>query len=150
MLKGIDPILSGDILAALDAMGHGDDLVIADANFPADSVADDTVLGRVLRIDNVTAPRAARAILSLFPLDGFVPHPVLRMEVVGKPDELPPVQLEMQQEIDAASGRSLPMGGVERFAFYDLARRAYCVILNGERRGYGDFIFKKGVVPADA
>ena len=149
MLKSIDPILNADVLRALRAMGHGDDLILCDTNFPADSVARQTVIGRLLRIDNVTAARAARAILSLMPLDSFVPNPALRMEVVDKPNEIPPVQAEVQKEIDKAEGRAWPMGGIERFAFYDLARKAYCVIATGERRFYGCFIFKKGVIPPD-
>ena len=149
MLKSIDPILNADVLYALRAMGHGDDLVICDTNFPADSVARQTALGRLLRIDGVTAGRAARAILSLLPLDSFVDKPALRMEIVGQPNEIPPVQAEVQREIDAAEGRSLPLASTERFAFYELAKKSYCVIQTGERRFYGCFIFKKGVIPPD-
>lgn len=150
MLKAIDPILNADVLYALRAMGHGDDLIICDTNFPADSVARETVFGELLRIDNVTAARAAKAILSVMPLDAFVDQPAKRMEVVGKPDEVPPVQAEVQAEIDAAEGKAWPMGAVERFAFYDLAKKAYCVIQTGERRFYGCFAFRKGVIPPDA
>jgi len=150
MLKGIDPILNAEVLQALRAMGHGDNLVVCDTNFPAESTARQTVLGKLLRIDNVSAPRAARAILSVMPLDSFVPHPALRMEIAGQPDELPPVQAEVQREIDAAEGKSSPLGSIERFAFYDLAKNAYCVIQTGERRFYGCFAFRKGVVPPDA
>jgi L-fucose mutarotase len=149
MLKGIDPILNADVLYALRAMGHGDDLIIADTNFPSDSVARQTVLRKLLRIDCVTAGRAAKAILSVMPLDSYVPHPALRMEIVGKPGEVPAVQAEVQKEIDAAEGRSWPMGSIERFAFYDVARKAYCVIQTGERRFYGCFVFKKGVIPPE-
>jgi L-fucose mutarotase len=149
LLKGIDPLLNADVLQALRAMGHGDDVVLCDTNFPADSVARSTVLGRLLRIDNVTAPRAARAVLSVMPLDSFVDAPALRMEVVGKPDELPPVQQEMQAEVDRAEGRAWPMGSIERFAFYERAKQAYAVIVTGERRFYGCFIFKKGVIPPE-
>jgi L-fucose mutarotase len=149
MLKSIDPLLNADVLYALRAMGHGDDLILADTNFPSDSVARQTVLGRLLRID-ATAARAAKAILSVMPLDAFVEKPALRMEIVGKPTEMPPVQAEVQKEIDAAEGRAWPMGSIERFAFYDLARKAYCVIQTGERRFYGCFVFKKGVIPPDA
>jgi len=150
MLKSIDPILNADVLYALRAMGHGDDLVICDTNFPADAVARQTVLGRLLRIDNVTAGRATRAILSVLPLDSFVDEPALRMQIVGAPDEIPPVQIEVQREIDAAQGSPLPMGAIERFAFYDLAKKSYCVIQTGERRFYGCFVFKKGVIAPDA
>ena len=150
MLKGIDPLLNADILYALRAMGHGDDLIIADTNFPSDSVARQTVLGKLLRIDAVTAGRAAKAILSVMPLDAFVEKPALRMEIIGKADEVPLVQAEVQEAIDAAEGKSWPMGSIERFAFYDLAKKAYCVIQTGERRFYGCFVFKKGVIPPDA
>lgn len=149
MLKSIDPLLNADVLYALRAMGHGDDLILCDTNFPADSVARSTVLGRLLRIDNVTAPRAARAILSVMPLDGFVDHPAERMEVVGQPDEVPEVQQEVQAEIDRAEGRSWPMGRIERHAFYQRARGAYCVVATGERRFYGCFVLKKGVIAPD-
>ena len=149
MLKGIDPLLNADVLHALRAMGHGDDVVLCDTNFPAHSVARATVLGSLLRLDNVTAARAARAVLSVMPLDNFVDAPASRMEVVGKPGEIPAVQQEVQAEIDAAEGRPWPMGSVERFAFYQRARQAYAVIVTGERRFYGCFIFKKGVIPPE-
>ncbi len=149
MLKSIDPMLNADVLYALRAMGHGDDLILADTNFPSDSVARQTVLGKLLRLD-CDAGRAAKAILSVLPLNSFVEYPALRMEVVGKPKEVPPVQADVQKEIDAAEGKSMPMGSIERFAFYDLARKAYCVIQTGERRFYGCFVFKKGVIPPDA
>ncbi|MBR0693589.1 RbsD/FucU family protein [Bradyrhizobium lablabi] len=150
MLKSIDPFLNADVLYALRSMGHGDDLVLCDTNFPADSVARQTVLGRLLRIDNVTAARAVRAILSVMPLDSFVDTPALRMEIVGQPNEVPPVQSEVQAEVDAAQGRASPMAGIERFAFYDLAKKAYCVVQTGERRFYGCFVFKKGVIGPEA
>ncbi|AGB46802.1 MULTISPECIES: RbsD/FucU family protein [Mesorhizobium] len=149
MLKGIDPLLNADVLQALRAMGHGDDLIIADTNFPSDSVARQTALGRVLRID-APAARVVKAVLSLYPLDTFVDDSAARMEIVGKPDEIPAVQKEVQKEIDAAEGKSWPMVPVERYAFYERAKQAYCVIQTGERRFYGCFAFRKGVVPPDA
>jgi L-fucose mutarotase len=149
MLKSIDPILNADVLYALRSMGHGDELVLCDTNFPADSVARQTVLGRLLRIDG-NAPRATRAILSVYPLDTFVDDAAARMEVVGKPKEVPPVQKEVQKAVDRAEGKSWPMIGVERYAFYERAKQAYCVIQTGERRFYGCFVFKKGVIPPDA
>jgi L-fucose mutarotase len=150
MLKSIDPVLTPELLYALRAMGHGDDIAVCDTNFPADAVARHTVAGRVLRLDNISAPRAVRAILSLMPLDSFVETPAQRMQLVGKPDEIAPVQAEVQREIDAAEGRSLPMGTIERFAFYDAAKRTYCLVQTGERRFYADFIFKMGVIPPEA
>ncbi len=147
MLKGIDSRLGADLLQALAAMGHGDVLALVDANFPADAVARDTVRGRALRMDNLTAAQALEAILSLFPLDTFVPDFAVRMEVVDRPDTWPPVQHEMQAAIDAAEGRSRPMLGVDRFAFYDRARAAYAVVHTGERRFYGNVLLRKGVIP---
>ena len=149
MLKSIDPLLNADVLYALRAMGHGDELIICDTNFPADSVAQETVLGQLLRID-ASAARVAKAILSVMPLDSFVDKPAERMEIVGKPKEIPPVQAEVQVEIDKAEGKSWPMGSIERFAFYEKAKKAYCVIQTGETRFYGCFVFKKGVIPPAA
>ena len=120
-----------------------------DTNFPADSVARQTVFGDLLRID-ASAARVAKAVLSVMPLDSFVDDAAMRMEIVGKAKEIPPVQSEVQQEIDSAEGKSWPMGSIERMAFYERARKAYCVIQSGERRFYGCFILKKGVVPPDA
>ncbi|MBZ9760855.1 RbsD/FucU family protein [Mesorhizobium sp. CA8] len=149
MLKGINPLLNADVLQALRAMGHGDDLIIADTNFPSDSVARQTVLGKLLRID-ATAAEVVKAVLSLYPLDTFVDDAAARMEIVGKPNEIPPVQKEVQREIDAAQGKPWPMISIERYAFYERSKKAYCVIQTGERRFYGCFAFRKGVVPPDA
>lgn len=149
MLKGINPLLNADVLQALRAMGHGDDLIVCDTNFPADSVARQTVLGKVLRID-ATAAEVVKAVLSLYPLDTFVNDAAARMEIVGKPNEIPPVQKEVQTEIDAAEGKPWPMISIERYAFYERSKKAYCVIQTGERRFYGCFAFRKGVVPPDA
>jgi L-fucose mutarotase len=149
MLKGIDPLLNADVLGALRAMGHGDDVILADTNFPADSVARQTALGRLLRVD-APAARVARAVLSVYPLDTFVDDAAARMEVVGAPDEVPEVQREVQAEIDAAEGRAWPMISIERYAFYERAKRAYAVIQTGERRFYGCFAFRKGVIPPEA
>jgi L-fucose mutarotase len=148
MLKNLDPLLSADLLRVLRAMGHGDELVLSDANFPSDSVARRTLTGKLIRVD-APAPRVARAILSVMPLDSFVDHPANRMEVVGDPARVEPVQAEVQAEIDRAEGRSWPMGSVERFAFYERARNAYAVVQTGERRFYGCFLFMKGVIAPD-
>ena len=150
MLKGLDPRLNAEVLATLRAMGHGDVLILADTNFPSDSVARATVTGKLLRMDNLTSAEAARAILSVYPLDTFVDDFAGRMEMVGAPDEIPPVQAEVQGEIDRAEGRARPMQSIERFAFYDMARAAYAVIQTGERRFYGCFMFRKGVIPPEA
>ena len=148
MLKGIDPLLNADVLHALRAMGHGDEIVLCDANFPAESTACATVLGRLLRID-ANAALAARAVLSVMPLDSFVDAPACRMELMGQPQEIPEVQREVQAEVDAAEGRSWPLAGIERFAFYERAKQAYAVLATSERRFYGCFIFKMGVIPPE-
>ena len=147
MLESIDPLLNADLLYVLRAMGHGDDLALVDANFPATSVAGDDPL---IRLDGVDVARAGRAILSVMPLDSFVDQPARRMEVVGRPvEELPPVQQEMQRVINEAEGRDWPMGSIERFAFYEEAKQAFAVVATGEPRGYGCFLLKKGVILAD-
>lgn len=149
MLKGLDNRLNAEVLHALRAMGHGDAIVIADTNFPSDSIARRTALGTLLRMDNLTAAEAVQAVLSVLPLDTFVDDFAGRMQVVGDPDRLEPVQAEVQAAIDAAEGRPRPMIGIERFDFYDRARTAYAVIQTGERRFYGCFLFRKGVIAPD-
>ncbi|MEQ1940066.1 RbsD/FucU family protein [Mesorhizobium sp. CN5-321] len=149
MLKGIDPLLNADVLQALAAMGHGDDLIIADANFPADAIGRATTIGRPLRID-APSGAVARAVLSLYPLDSFVDAAAARMQIVGRPDEIAPVQIEVQAEIDAAEGKPWPMIGIERYAFYERAKKAYCVIQTGELRVYGCFALRKGVIAPKA
>ncbi|MEP4196963.1 MAG: RbsD/FucU domain-containing protein [Aliishimia sp.] len=146
MLKGIDPILNADVLYALRSMGHGDDLIIADSNFPSDSVARETVLGAVLRIDRPAAD-VIKAILSVYPIDTFVDDAAARMEVVDEPETIMPVMSEVQAEVSAAGGPT--MIGVERYDFYDRAKAAYAVIQTSERRFYGCFALRKGVVPPD-
>ena len=148
MLKGIDPLLNADVLRVLRAMGHGDDLIIADTNFPSDSVARQTTVGKLLRIDRPAA-EVVKAVLSVMPLDTFVDDSAARMEIVGSPGEVPPVQQEVQAEIDAAEGKEWPMVSIERFAFYERSKQAYAVIQTGERRFYGCFAFRKGVIPPD-
>jgi L-fucose mutarotase len=150
MLKGIDHRLNADVLYVLRSMGHGDALVIADTNFPADQVSRATVYGDLLRMENLTAAQAVNAVLSVMPLDTFVDDFAGRMEVVGDPSAMPDVQKEVQAEIDRAEGRARPMIGIERFDFYDRAREAYAVIQTGERRFYGCFLFRKGVIGPEA
>jgi L-fucose mutarotase len=150
MLKNFDNRLNAEVIATLRAMGHGDTLVIADTNFPSDSIARHTAVGHLLRMDNLTAAQAVEAVLSVLPLDTFVPDHAARMEVVGNPEEVLPVAAEVQAAIDRAEGRPRPMVTIERFAFYEEAKKAYAVIQTGERRFYGCFIFRKGVIPPEA
>lgn len=145
MLIGINPLLNADVLHALCAMGHGDTIAIVDANFPSDAVARQTRIGKLLSMENVNAPQAIEAILSVFPLDTFGPA-AGRMEMVGNPSERPAVQIEVQAAIDTYGGSHSPMYGIERFAFYEKAKQAYCVVATGERRFYGCFLLTKGVI----
>lgn len=149
MLKGIDNRLNADVLHALRLMGHGDALIIADTNFPSDSVARSTVYGKLLRMENLTTAEAIEAVLSVMPLDTFVDDFAGRMEIVDDPATVPPVQQEVQDVINAAEGADRPMVGIERFAFYDMARQSYAVIQTGERRFYGCFMLRKGVIPPE-
>ena len=141
MLKGLDPLLNADLLQVLRSMGHGDDLVIADSNFPAATMG-----RRVVRLDGVSSPRALEAVLSLMPLDDFVDEPCARIEVVGDPDAVPEVCKEFQKAIDKAEGGRFKLASIERFAFYERAREAFAVVQTGENRLYGCVLLKMGVV----
>ena len=148
MLKGIDHRLNADVLGTLRAMGHGDYLIVSDTNFPADTIAQQTTLGYLLRMENLTAAQAINAILSVMPLDTFVDDFAGRMRVGDDPDDIPAVQQEVIAEV-AATGEERVLEDVERFAFYDLAKGAYAVIQTGERRFYGCFMLRKGVIPPE-
>lgn len=148
MLKGIDPVLTADLLSTLAAMGHGDDLALVDANHPAETVAAATTRRRPVRLPGLTMERAARAILSVLPVDDFEPAPVRRMEVVGDPAAMPDVQRAVQAEIDRANGAPTPLVGIERFAFYAAAKKAFAVVQVGDPRPYGCFLIRKGVIAA--
>ena len=141
MLKGIDPLLSGDLLKLLDDMGHGDELVIADRNFPADATG-----LPVIRLGEVTITRAVQAVLSVFPLDTFIPHPLERMVVAEDPSRTTTRGDEVLAAAIAAEGRELEWGVIPRFEFYERAAKAYAVIHTLEDEGYNDFILTKGVV----
>ena len=141
MLKNLDPLLSPDLLHVLRAMGHGDEIVIVDANFPAESSGP-----RVVRLDGVTATAALDAVLSVMPLDEFVPEAAWRMEVVGAPDEEQPIFDEFREIISAREGAAFKLASLERFEFYKHASACYAVVATGERRLYGNIILKKGVV----
>lgn len=144
MLKGIDPVLSADLLWILAAMGHGDDLALVDANHPAETIAAHTSSKRLVRLPGLTMERAARAILTLLPLDDFEPAPVRRMEVVGEPAKIPEVQRLVQAEI----GNAPKLVEIERFAFYEAAKKAFAVVQVGDPRPYGCFLLRKGVIAA--
>ena len=142
MLIGIPNMLTPDLLRHLRAMGHGDELVIADANFPAEACA-----ARIERLAGVTATEALRAILTLMPLDSYVDHPARTMQVVGDPDAVPDIVAEFQQIIDETADHPAKISSVERHAFYVEARKTYCIVQTAETRLYGNIILQKGVVP---
>ena len=141
MLKGIDPLLSPELLATLRAMGHGDEVAIVDANFPADAMAQ-----RLVRLDGLSATAVLNAVLSIMPLDDFVPEAAWRMEVVGDPAAEQPIFTEFRTIIARHESAAMRLAGLERFAFYDRARSAYAIVATGEARLYGNIILKKGVV----
>lgn len=141
MLKGIDPSISPELLHTLAAMGHGDQLVVADRNFPAYATHE-----RVHRLDGVDAVSAARAVLSLVPLDTFVEAPVEHMAPDGHGDAVHAVHEEFLAAAREAAGWPVQTRAVERVDFYARARAAFAVLVTGERRPYGCFIVTKGVL----
>ncbi len=141
MLKTLGPLHTPALLSVLAEMGHGDDLALVDANFPAVANA-----RRLVRLDGTGVPAALTAILRLLPLDRFVDDPARRMEMVGKPTEIPPIQAECQAIIDRAEGRPVPLAGVERHEFYRRAREAFAIVATGEARAYGCLLLRKGVI----
>ena len=125
-------------------MGHGDKLILSDSNFPAYSMN-----SRVHRLDGVDAARAAKAILSVFPLDSFIESPIQRMEIDGNPDELNEVHKELMQTTAEVAGDHWKISSIERFKFYEEAKKAFAIITTNETRPFGCFIFTKGVVKPD-
>jgi L-fucose mutarotase len=141
LLKNLDPLLNAELLHALAAMGHGDELALVDRNYPAASTA-----RRLVRLDGVGTVRAAQAILSVLPLDTFVPSPVVRMEPVDDPAAIPDVQAELLACASSADGRDLIFAGLDRYAFYERSRAAFVTVVTGESRPYGCVLLMKGVV----
>ena len=141
MLRNIPGILSPDLLHALRAMGHGDDIVIADANFPGTSSG-----VTCIRLDGISATDTLKAVLTVMPLDTFVPDPALVMQVVGDPHAAPAIVSEFQTIIDQTADNPAQIGSLERFAFYERAKKAFVVVQTGEQRLYGNIILKKGVI----
>lgn len=146
MLKNIDPVINAELLYALMLMGHGDTLVLCDVNHPAQTIARETTHGRLLNVSGCGLARTTEAILTLFPLDTFVDAPVKRMQVVGNPGQHMPIFSEIQTVIDTAEGRPVTVEALERFAFYDAAKRAFAIVRTSDPGPYGCFIFTKGVI----
>jgi len=145
MLKGIDPVLNADILYILRAMGHGDDLAIVDANFPAETMATE----RYVRMEAIDAPGMLRKVLQVLPVDGFVDDPLRRMQVVDDPNAVPPVVEEMEMIAVEELGAATIIHKVERFAFYDQTRQAFAIIATGDTRKYANVLIRKGVISTD-
>jgi L-fucose mutarotase len=138
MLKTINPILTGDLLSILADMGHGDEIVITDGNFPASAVAQDLV-----QLPGIPATDALAAILSLLPLDDFVDVPAAAMDAPG---DRPPVYAEFERLIAEAEGRPIPLDFIPVSTFYERAKAAFAVVSSGDRRLYANVILRKGVL----
>jgi len=141
MLYKIDPLLSPDLLHTLASMGHGDDLVIVDANYPGASSGP-----LCIRADGLNASDVLRAVLQLMPLDAFVPDPAITMQVVGDPDAIPAAVKDFQSIVNEIADNPVPLANLERYAFYKRASSGYAIVQTGEQRLYGNIILKKGVI----
>lgn len=141
MLKRVPAIISPDLLYMIAQMGHGDELILADANFPATAIAK-----RLVRADGHGVPAILEAVLQLFPLDSFVESPAAVMQRVDKPSEAAPVWNDFQRLLDSAEAKHVKIERVERFAFYERAKLAFGVVATGETALYGNLILKKGVI----
>lgn len=137
MLKGISPVISPDLLKTLAEMGHGDEIVISDAHFPAHTFND-----RVIRADGIGADKLLEGIIPLFELDAYAVPVIMMAAVPG--DTLDPA---VEAKYRKALGYKGEIERVERFAFYDRAKKAYAVVISGETAKYGNIIIKKGVIP---
>jgi L-fucose mutarotase len=142
MLKGISPLLSPELLAVLCRMGHGDEIVLADAHFPGESLG-----VPVVRADGLSVPALLDAILPLFELDSYVDAPVAMMAAVSGDRLDPAVEASYRQAIDRHAPSTPPIARIERFAFYERARKAFAVVMTGETAKYGNVLLKKGVTP---
>lgn len=143
MLKGIPPILGPDLLYILRAMGHGDEIAIVDANYPADSAGPELV-----RLDGISATEVLDAVLTVMPLDTYVDEQAFGMEVVGDPDKREKTHKEFDKLIKAYEPK-MKLSMLERFAFYERVHGAYAIVQTGERRLYGNVLLKKGIVRPD-
>jgi len=141
MLRNIDPVISPELLDALFRMGHGDEIVLADAFFPGDSMGK-----RVIRADGIGVARLLEGIIPLITLDGFVESPLFMMAPVPGDELDENVEKVYRAAIDKTWPDTPPVVRVERFDFYDQAREAYAVVMTGEVRKYGNIILKKGVI----
>lgn len=142
MLKGISPLVSPELLDALYRMGHGDELILADAHFPGESLGP-----RVVRADGLRIGDLLDAVLPLFELDGYDPAPVVMMAAVPGDALDPEVEARYRAAIDRHAPAAPPIARLERFAFYERARAAFVIVMTGETAKYGNVLLKKGVTP---
>ena len=141
MLIGIDPILNAEILYVLRAMGHGDEIVIADGTFPAETVAE-----RLINMEAANLSRMLKAVLSVMPIDTPESNPAVGMAVIGEPDAIVQAHVVIQDQLDALPGKKIQLVRIERYAFYERARKAFAVIATGEPLFYGNVILSKGSI----
>tara|TARA_B100002051_G_C16592274_1_gene563444 strand:- start:127 stop:573 length:447 start_codon:yes stop_codon:yes gene_type:complete len=144
MLINLNPLLGPELLSVLRSMGHGDKIVLADANFPAHSLGK-----KIIRLDGIDIPKAAEAILSVFPLDSFVESAVHRMEIDNNPNEINEVHRDLIETVKKTSGDKWIVNSLERFKFYESAKEAFAIVSTTDTRAFGCFIFTKGVIKPD-
>ena len=144
MLKGISPLLSPELLMELSTMGHGDEIVLADAHFPGDTFNEN-----VIRADGIKIPDLLEAILPLFELDSYVDDPLVMMAPVNGDNLDPEVEKSYLKSIHKTNPDVKPIKRIDRFDFYDRAEEAFAVVMTGETAKYGNIILKKGVTPCD-
>ena len=142
MLKGISPLISPELLATLTRMGHGDEIILADAHFPGE-----TFNYNVLRADGLKIPELLEAILPLFELDAYVPAPLIMMAAVEGDELDPAVEESYLKSIHKTNPDVAPIERIDRFDFYARAEEAFAVVMTGETAKYGNIILKKGVTP---
>jgi L-fucose mutarotase len=142
MLKGISPLLTPELLSVLHRMGHGDEIVLADAHFPGETFGK-----RVLRADGLKIGPLLDAILPLLELDAYVDAPLIMMAAVAGDQLDPEVERDYRAAVDRHAPATPPIARIDRFAFYDRAKEAFAVVMTGELAKYGNIILKKGVTP---
>ena len=142
MLKGISPLISPDLLAVMARMGHGDELILADAHFPGE-----TFNNRIIRADGLRIPDLLSGILPLYELDSYVPAPLIMMAAVAGDELDPKVEESYLKSIHVTNPTVAPIQRIDRFEFYERAKKAFAVVMTGETAKYGNIILKKGVTP---
>lgn len=144
MLKGISPLISPELLMTLAQMGHGDEIIFADAHFPAHSFNN-----RIIRADGLKIADLLEAVLPLFELDAYVDHSLVMMAVVDGDELDPEVEKRYIQKIQMTNPDITNIYRISRFEYYDRAKSAFAVLVTGETAKYGNILLKKGVTPID-